>query len=269
MERAILYRQQPYLKKTIWGGELLAKRYGGKDWGEAYLLSSLEKKSSVIRQNMDFSSYWRQHSNEEYPYLVKYIDVKTCLSVQVHPGRTLCKKGKNELWFIDKVRPGGRIFRGLRSGVTSKQLTCSADKDFLSFLQSEKVAVGDVVFIPGGMIHGAEGISFYEIQDPLDITYRLFDYGRGRMLQREEGSKALKHFPDGFSSYHGFSLRRQVFTGDFCMELAPYSFLLFLDGDGMLDGEESHRFSAGDCFFADTGGSIVVYGQGTLVYGTI
>ena len=52
MERATLYRQLPYLKKTIWSGEILAKRYGGNDWGEAYLLSSLKAKSSRMSVNM-------------------------------------------------------------------------------------------------------------------------------------------------------------------------------------------------------------------------
>lgn len=268
MERATLYRQLPYLKKTIWSGEILAKRYGGNDWGEAYLLSSLKEKSSRMSDHCFFSQCWRQHCDEEYPYLIKYIDVKTSLSIQVHPGGNSHQRGKNELWLIDKVRPGGKIYRGFRSGMDPEQWLDCDDKDFLSLMQSENVAAGDTVFIPGGMIHGAEGISFYEIQDPLDVTYRLFDYGRGRTLQREEGRQALKaaeHLPDS----HLFSLHRQRFLGDFCMKADAHSFLLFIAGNGILKGMEEDPFSAGDCFFVAEGGNIVICGQGTLIYGTI
>lgn len=268
MERATLYRQLPYLKKTIWNGEILAKRYGGKDWGEAYLLSSLKEKSSRMSGHRLFSEYWRQHCDEEYPYLIKYIDVGTSLSIQVHPGATSCQRGKSELWLIDKVRSGGKIYRGFRPGIDCEQWVYCDNKDFLSLLQPENVAAGDAIFIPGGTVHGAEGISFYEIQDPLDVTYRLFDYGRGRALQREEGRQALKA-AEYLPASHPFSLHCQKFLGDFCMKADSLSFLLFTAGNGILKGREEDPFSAGDCFFVAEGGRIVICGQGTLIYGTI
>lgn len=135
-----------------------------------------------------------------YPLLVKIIQADDKLSVQVHPdddtARALEGKnasGKTECWYILDASDDAKIVYGLKEKVSSQQLE-SAIKDntlenHLNFVDVHK---GDFVYIPAGIVHAiCGGIRILEVQQSCDITYRFYDWGRGREVHIEKGLKSV------------------------------------------------------------------------------
>jgi mannose-6-phosphate isomerase len=122
---------------------------------------------------------------EEFPLLIKFIDARDRLSVQVHPGDDLAAArhgafGKTEMWVIMATEPGARLFIGFKPGVTrEKYIAAVADGTVGELLNEIPVAPGDAFFIPAGTVHAiGEGIVLGEVQQTSDITYRIFDWNR-------------------------------------------------------------------------------------------
>ncbi|MDR1671633.1 MAG: class I mannose-6-phosphate isomerase [Alistipes sp.] len=122
---------------------------------------------------------------EEFPLLIKFIDAKDRLSVQVHPGDELAAVrhgafGKTEMWVIVSSAPGARLFIGFKPGVTRQAyVEAVADGTVGDLLNEIPVRPGDAFFIPAGTVHAiGEGITLAEIQQTSDITYRIFDWNR-------------------------------------------------------------------------------------------
>lgn len=163
----------------------------GKGFGEAYLFSALAEWPSRLNDGRCL----RELPEKERSLLplVKYIDAAGALSVQVHPSFAAGKKGKDEVWFIDDVYENGEVRIGFDCDMDASEVRrCCGDGSVLSRMRRVDVAPGDVLRIPGGTIHAARGISFWEVQHSLDITYRLFDYERGRLLHLEKGLGELE-----------------------------------------------------------------------------
>lgn len=123
---------------------------------------------------------------EPFPLLLKLLDARDRLSVQVHPGDAAAKKkhgklGKSEAWVILDSVPGAELICGVRPGIGLEQLRRSVqDGETVEdlFLRLP-VKPGDVIYIPAGTVHAiGAGIVLYEIQQSSDITYRLYDWGR-------------------------------------------------------------------------------------------
>lgn len=272
-----LWKLIPYRKEKIWAGRRLERRYGGEHIGEAYLLSDQPEAFCSLRDGTSFPSLWQQmRTGKDSPaLLVKAIDAAGALSVQVHPlpeqGR-----GKDELWLIDHVYSDAEVYIGFRQDVTESlcRRRCAEGK-LLSLLRPVAVSPGDMLFIPGGTVHAAKGISFYEIQHNFDVTYRLEDYGRGRELQREAAFSVLDFSKSGgfrcrledtpafsFGTDLPFDLERITFRGAFCrQETEPCCFLV-VEGSGFCNGE---RFESGDCFFGCDVAQSLWEGRGTLL----
>ncbi len=122
---------------------------------------------------------------EEFPILIKQIDARDRLSVQVHPGdeqaaRLHGARGKTEMWYITECKPGARLFIGFRPGVTRAIYEAAvADGTVGELLNEVPVVPGDAFFIPAGTVHAiGEGIVPIEIQQTSDVTYRIFDWNR-------------------------------------------------------------------------------------------
>ncbi|MDR1671282.1 MAG: class I mannose-6-phosphate isomerase [Alistipes sp.] len=122
---------------------------------------------------------------EEFPLLIKFIDARERLSVQVHPGDELAAArhnafGKTEMWVIMSAEPGARLFIGFKPGVTREAyIAAVADGSVGELLNEIPVASGDAFFIPAGTVHAiGEGITLAEVQQTSDITYRIFDWNR-------------------------------------------------------------------------------------------
>jgi mannose-6-phosphate isomerase len=122
---------------------------------------------------------------QEFPLLIKFIDARDRLSVQVHPGDELAAArhnafGKTEMWVILANQPGARLFIGFKPGVTRDDyIAAVADGTVGELLNEIPVQPGDAFFIPAGTVHAiGEGIVLAEVQQTSDITYRIFDWNR-------------------------------------------------------------------------------------------
>lgn len=183
---------------TPWGGDKLRKIYG-KDTpdtrtGEALEVScipGLESTSPTGEKLGDMVDQYGQkmtgsYTRQTFPLLLKLLDAREPLSVQVHPDDTYGKAvegklGKTEAWLILDAPPGSQLVYGLQPGITKEELksACQQGSAVESLLRKVDVRPGDVCFIPAGCIHAiGAGIMLYEIQQSSDVTYRFYDYER-------------------------------------------------------------------------------------------
>jgi mannose-6-phosphate isomerase len=121
----------------------------------------------------------------QFPILIKFLDAREDLSVQVHPDAAYAKTHptahlKNEAWFIVQADPGSRLLMGLKPGVTRQRFKKSiADGSVESTINSIPVKAGDCLYLPSGTVHAlGAGILAAEVQTPSDTTYRVFDFNR-------------------------------------------------------------------------------------------
>jgi mannose-6-phosphate isomerase len=139
---------------------------------------------------------WFQHPALDV--LVKFLFTAENLSVQVHPGDALARqqgfpRGKTEMWHILRATPSAQIALGFAETVTPDQVRrAAADGSIMGLLRWIPVHPGQTWFIPAGAVHAiGAGITLCEIQQDSDLTYRLYDYGRGRPLHLDESLRAL------------------------------------------------------------------------------
>ncbi|MBE0424131.1 MAG: class I mannose-6-phosphate isomerase [Lutibacter sp.] len=195
----------PILKEKIWGGTKLLTKLNkkstlkniGESWelsdveGDISIVSNGKLKGKTLRELLETykgklvgeNNYDRFGNN--FPLLIKFIDAKEYLSVQVHPNDELAKKlhnsfGKTEMWYIMQADSGSKLIIGFNKEITPDQyLNYVAEKKIPSILNDVTVKAGDAFFIEPGMVHtiGA-GILLAEIQQTSDITYRIYDWDR-------------------------------------------------------------------------------------------
>jgi len=185
---------------TPWGGDKL-KTVWGKDLqeiptGESLEVScipGLESRDPLGRTLPELIREFGEkiagkYADKPFPLLLKLIDAREPLSVQVHPGDAYAaekehgKLGKTEAWMILDTPPGGgELVYGLKPGTTLKQLkeACRNGREVESLLRKVRVQPGDICYIPSGCVHAiGAGITLYEIQQSSDITYRFYDWDR-------------------------------------------------------------------------------------------
>ena len=138
--------------------------------------------------------WFPDEAGDEADLLVKYLFTSEKLSIQVHPGDEAARtagyrRGKDEAWVILAAEHDASIGLGLRREVTRDQLrTAALDGSIEQLLDWHPAKAGDVFFSPAGTVHAlGAGLTLVEIQQNLDLTYRLYDYGRPRELHLEEG----------------------------------------------------------------------------------
>ncbi len=206
-----ILKLRPRLAPRVWGGRRLAERFGyagSEPIGEAWMVydenevleGPLAGRSLKVALPELGSGFLGQKAVEKYglelPLLVKLLDTAEWLSVQVHPDDAYALAveahtgfhGKNEAWVILDAEPGAKIIYGVKRPVSRDELRAAAeDRSILELLNFVSVAPGDVIFVPAGTIHAlGPGLLLYEVQQRSDLTYRLFDYGRGRELHLEK-----------------------------------------------------------------------------------
>jgi mannose-6-phosphate isomerase len=197
---------KPVFKDKIWGGQKIKTELGLDfkplpNCGEAWVLSgvngsetkvingflkgnSLNELLEVYMDELVGESVFDKFG-EEFPVLIKFIDSRDYLSVQVHPDDVLAAKrkigsGKTEMWYILDAEPGSELITGFNRKINQdiylEQLRTHQLKEILNV---EKVTKGDVFFIPSGRIHAlGPGILLAEIQQTSDTTYRIYDWDR-------------------------------------------------------------------------------------------
>jgi mannose-6-phosphate isomerase len=137
--------------------------------------------------------------NGASPLLIKVLFVKEKLSVQVHPDDALARKfgepcGKTECWYVLEAEPGAQVACGLKPGVTLDDVKTGIESGTLeSRLNMLNVASGEVIFVDAGTVHAIwPGSILLETQQNCDLTYRMYDYGRGRELHIEKALQATR-----------------------------------------------------------------------------
>jgi len=134
--------------------------------------------------------------------LVKYLFTAERLSIQVHPDDAAARAaghphGKDEAWLVVDAAPGAVIGVGLRRPVTRERLRAAAlDGSLERLVDWRPVKKGDAFFAPAGTIHAiGAGLTLIEVQQNIDLTYRLYDYGRPRELHLDEAVAAARPGP--------------------------------------------------------------------------
>ncbi|WP_298897479.1 type I phosphomannose isomerase catalytic subunit [uncultured Psychroserpens sp.] len=196
---------QPILKDKIWGGQKLAtllnKASSLPNVGESWEISDVEGDTSVV-VNGDLKGQSLKKLLEDYkadilgeknykifgnkfPLLIKFIDAKEDLSIQLHPNDELAAKrhnsfGKTEMWYVMQADDDANLIVGFNQEMTSeKYLKHLEDKTLTQILNFDKVKAGDTYFIEVGRVHAiGAGVLLAEIQQTSDITYRVYDWDR-------------------------------------------------------------------------------------------
>ena len=183
---------------TPWGGEGLRMMFG-KEIPDAHTGECLEVSAIPGLESRDENGTTLPALIEKYgerltgpgfekpfPLLLKLLDAKDTLSVQVHPddeyaARVENKLGKTEAWHILFAAPGAELVYGVKAGATKEALTKAslAGAEVEKLLRRVKVKAGETYYIPAGMVHAiGKGIILYEIQQSSDVTYRFYDWER-------------------------------------------------------------------------------------------
>ncbi|WP_405416174.1 type I phosphomannose isomerase catalytic subunit [Maribacter sp. Asnod1-A12] len=196
---------RPILKERLWGGTKLKEVFGkpieSDITGESWELSTVKGDVSVVANGSLAGKSLQEliDSNAEellgksvvarfgteFPILIKFIDAKQDLSIQLHPNDALAKErhdsfGKTEMWYIMDADPKAELIVGFNKDVTKEEYAESIDNDtLLDLLNYEEVKEGDTFFINTGKIHAiGAGVMLAEIQQTSDVTYRVFDFNR-------------------------------------------------------------------------------------------
>ena len=196
---------EPILKQTLWGGDkIIAFKQLNETLsgvGESWEISAVEDNESVVANGPDkgltlpemVGKYRHELVGEanysrfgtKFPLLIKFIDARLDLSIQVHPGDELARKrhnsfGKNEMWYVVSADKGAKLISGFSEQITAKEYKERVyNGTFAEVLQTCDVKPGDVFYVPAGRVHGIGAGAFVaEIQQTSDITYRIFDYNR-------------------------------------------------------------------------------------------
>ncbi|MFK5879768.1 MAG: mannose-6-phosphate isomerase [Flavobacteriaceae bacterium] len=195
----------PILKEKIWGGKklnkLLNKQSDKNNIGESWEISDVDGETSVV-SNGDLKGFSLkeliskfkgdlvgekvyQQFGEKFPLLIKFIDAKTALSIQLHPNDTLAKKrhnsfGKTEMWYVMQADENANLIVGFKKDISSEEyLQHLKNKSLLDILNIDIVKEGEVYFISTGRVHAiGAGVMLAEIQQTSDVTYRIYDWDR-------------------------------------------------------------------------------------------
>lgn len=167
-----------------------------KVWGRSDLPRAFGLAAPTAQQPV--GEIWFEDSKGPRPdLLVKYLLTSEKLSIQVHPDAAAARaygypSGKDEAWLVVAAEPGARIGLGLRAPISKAELRAAAlDGRIEAMIDWREVSAGDVFFSPAGTIHAlGPGLTLVEIQQNVDVTYRLYDYGRPRELHLDEAIAA-------------------------------------------------------------------------------
>ena len=184
----------------------LAIKMVDKPWGVAELPTPFTGKGGGEK----IGEIWFEPPPELPELLVKYIFTSEALSVQVHPSDAetladgLGRQGKEECWVVIDAKPGAQLGIGLTAPSDKATLRAAAlDGSIEAMLAWHPVRRGDFFYIPAGTIHAiGAGIGVIETQQNSDITYRLYDYGRGRELHLDKGMAVAKPEPYDLTQWH-------------------------------------------------------------------
>ena len=207
----------PLYKYRIWGGEKLKtelnKQYTEENIGESWEISDVSGDETVVAEGAlkgktlrDLIKEFKgdfvgqtvyEKFGEDFPLLIKFIDAKTPLSIQVHPSNEVAKKrhnsfGKNEMWYVMQADDDAELIVGFDEKIDKEQYNKHLENNtILNVMHHEDVQKGDTFYIPTGRVHAiGSGVLLAEIQQTSNITYRIYDYDR---VDEKTGDKRELH----------------------------------------------------------------------------
>ena len=178
----------PIFKPTLWGSETWV--VSAVKGSESVALNGIDKGQTlpqiVARYGADFLGKKNsERFGNDFPLLIKFIDARQDLSIQVHPDDALSAKrhgkmGKNEMWVVVDADRGSQLIAGFRQKTEIADYAQKvADGSIEDDLNKVSVGEGDCFYIPAGRVHGiGAGMVIAEIQQTSDVTYRIYDYLR-------------------------------------------------------------------------------------------
>ncbi|MCR5487134.1 MAG: class I mannose-6-phosphate isomerase [Lachnospiraceae bacterium] len=290
-----MIKLKPAFKDYVWGGDRLKKDFG-KEWAgdvlaETWELSAHPDGPSMIASGSfagkTFPEYLKEKGKailgtnaarfQDFPVLIKFIDARENLSLQVHPGDEYALRhegqyGKTECWYIVEAKPGAGLYLGLKERLTREEFAEKIRQGtLLESLRFVPVKPGEMYFIHSGTLHAiAAGTLLAEIQQNSNVTYRVYDFGR----LGADGKPRPLHIPQAMdvSDLSGvmpdmdfgghlavcpyFLVDGLSFAGEaeLMADGASFCSVLVTEGSGSIcfNGEEL-PFRRGDSFFVEAG----------------
>ncbi len=207
----------PIFKERVWGGRELERLYRkplptGAVIGESWEISDQGDNLSVIANGplagRTLRSVMEQHQEEllgdippmpngRFPLLIKILDARERLSLQVHPpaevAPALGGEPKTEMWYVAQADPGATIYAGLKHGVTRQQFEAAlARRKLEPLIHKLAPRAGDTLFVPSGRLHATgAGLVIFEVQQNSDTTYRVYDWGRPREIHVQQSLQCI------------------------------------------------------------------------------
>ena len=294
-----LLKLSPSYKDYLWGGHRLVddynKQYEGEVLAESWELSCHPDGPSTILNpayaGLTLAEYIKKEGKDvlgthcrrfkEFPILIKFIDAKDNLSVQVHPSNLFALKnegqyGKTEMWYVMDCKEGSYLYYGFKREVTKEEFEKRIEEDtLLEVLNAVPVQRGDVLFIEAGTIHAiGKDIVIAEIQQNSNVTYRVYDYGRvgkdgkKRDLHIEKALAVTNRVPiirkktsdPHIASCDYFTVDKLNLDGTMMKTMSgfigceSFASILIMDGQGTIcSGGERMDYKKGDSFFLGAG----------------
>lgn len=290
---------EPLLKQTIWGGDKILHfkhlNTSIENVGESWEISGVKDSECIVSEGP-----WKGRSlnqlvdemkqdlvgkenyerfGDEFPLLIKFIDARQDLSIQVHPTDEIAQRkgkphGKTEMWYVMDSAPEAKLFTGLKKQITPEQYEQMVeDGTICDALAQYEVKEGDVFFLPAGRIHAiGSGCFLAEIQQTSDVTYRIYDYkrrdkdGNYRQLHTKEAAECINFNVENDYRTHYVERQNQGVTLVQCpyfstavydldepmtldySELDSFVALIVVKGEGKITDNEGNKISvkAGD-----------------------
>ncbi len=314
-----LVKMQPVFKDNLWGGTKIRDIFG-KDVGDMDIIAESWELSAHPdgQSKVAFGSYagktlteyigligkdklgWKAQMYDRFPLMVKFIDARENLSIQVHPADEYAlsvegEYGKNEMWHILDADEDACIYVGFNRDVTAEEVRRRiADNTLMQVLNKVPVKKDETYFLKAGTVHAiGSGCFICEIQQSSNVTYRLYDYGRRDKfgnLRELHVDKALDvldfkaYTPKTYEKYESiirsdyvktligqckyFTVNKYFVDGECAMPSTESSFQVFvvLSGQGTIsDGENIYETGFGDTWFCASGVQITLNGKFTVL----
>ena len=316
-----IVKLDPAFKDNLWGGTKLRTVFGKKcDYdviGESWELSAHPDGQSRIAtgryKGMLFNDYlsiigkealgWKCQAQDRFPVLIKFIDAKQALSIQIHPDDEYALEnegeyGKNEMWYVIDCEPDSYLYCGLSKEVSKEEIEERIKNNTITeVLNRIDVKPGDVVMVKAGTIHAiGAGILICEIQQNSNSTYRMYDYdrrdkfGNPRELHvakaldvvdtkayvKDNNSEVMLEENENYSQERLVQCKYfECFKYEIFKEVklvvdeASFISVLFIAGEGTITEEasgESMSYKAGDSFFISAGKrTVTISGNGSCI----
>lgn len=240
--RPLLVPLAPHLSEVPWGGSALQRHYGvdapmDRKIGEAWLISAIPGKASrVVGSGKPLDELWKGNeahflgpttpAGTPFPFLVKLLATEAPLSVQVHPDDAMAERlegqgpGKHEAWVVLRAERDAEILIDIAEGGTVDSLIHVArnsdEAGVRALLRRHLAREGDVLDLRPGTVHApGAGLVLFEVQQPSDVTYRVFDWnrmgldGKPRTLHIEKAAATIKIGAPRFSKLAAPSASRE------------------------------------------------------------